>query len=134
MAEGFAFRHASSRTAVPLMLMSMSGYGIRERHHVGDLGGEVEDEVLPGHETLHRGGVAHVGRVDLDVVADLADVGRIASVPLDHGVAEGDAGALGKQLAGEVRADEAEAPGDQHALAGEPSHGVRNDSTPFRAS
>ena len=104
---------------MPLMLMSMSGYGFGQRHDVRDLGGQVEDDVLPRDEPPHDRLVPHVGDSRSRPGSDLGDVGEIAPVAFDHRVAEGDARALVTSRVAEVGADEAEASGDQDALAGE---------------
>ena len=96
---------------------------------MGHLGGQVEDDVAARDEALHRRGVPDVGGVDFDLGADFPDVGEVAAVALDEGVAQSDVRALLEEPSGEVRADETEAPGHQDTLSGERSHTGSNHST-----
>ena len=60
--------------------------------------------------------VAHVGDVHAHAVLDPGDVVQVAAVLRDQRVDERHVRAGVDELAREVRADEAEAAGDQHAL------------------
>jgi hypothetical protein len=51
---------------------------------VADLAGEIEDDLLPAHEIVHRRLLAHVGDVDAETIFDAADVEQVAAVVVDE--------------------------------------------------
>ena len=82
--------------------------GIEHRVEVARLAGEVEEIVLLSNEVAQAVLVADVRDVDVDRVLDSRDVEQIAAVLVDERVDERDLAPQLDELAGEVRADEAE--------------------------
>ena len=76
---------------------------------------EVEEDVLVEEVLVQALGVAHVQLVDVDVVLDPRDVRPRPAVGRHERVDDRDGGAGGDERAGEIRADEAETPRDEHA-------------------
>ena len=95
------------------------GARILHRVEVAGLAGEVEDEVLALHEILQAVLVAHVGDVHAHAAGEAVDVEKIAAVFRDEAVHEQHVGAEVHELPREIRADEAEAAGDEDAFAAE---------------
>ena len=86
------------------------------------LGREVKDDVAPPDQPTHLLLVADVGNVGFELARDLADVRRVAAVPLDHRVADGDAGSVADEADREARTDETEAARDEDVFPGEGRH------------
>ena len=93
------------------------GVRVGHRVEVARLAGEVEDHVAPAHERPQAVLVPDVRDVDVHAVVDPGDVVPAAAVLRDERVDEADVRARRHERVREVRADEAEAAGDQHALA-----------------
>jgi hypothetical protein len=92
---------------------------VPHRIEMAGLAGEVEEVIFPLHERAEAVGVADVGDVDLEPVADALDVVTIPAVIGQKAIHHGNVGAEGVEAPGEVRADKAEAAGDQDARVGE---------------
>ena len=92
---------------------------IGHRVDVGDLAGEVEDQVLVLDQAADRPGVADVRVLDVDPVGDLADVERVAPVLRDQRVDDRHLGAAVDERRRQVRSDEPEPAGDDRAPARE---------------
>ena len=84
---------------------------------VAHLAGEVEDHIAPLHEIAHRRGLPHVGDVDAQARFEAGDVREVAAVVGNERVDEQDVGAEVDERVRQVRTDEAEATGDEHAAA-----------------
>src|SRR5262249_17535926 len=113
---------------------------VRERvdhaHHVRHLAGEVEHVFLILHQPVHRQPVADVTEVHGHAVAHRLDVEEVAAILGDHRVHNGDAGPKVREANRQVRADKAEAAGDEDAAAGPivPSWGIAQSDPPTALS
>ncbi len=91
--------------------------GIPHAVDVAHLSGQVEDHRPVAHEVVHRALLADVCHVHPHPRLDAANVEEIAAVVRDHRVDQQDLRPEVGQLAREVAADEAQAPGDHHLAA-----------------
>ena len=104
--------HAQLARAVDLEV----GHRVGHRVDVAHLAGEVEEHLLPAHEVLHAV-PAHVGDVDADLVLVAGEVEQVAAVVGQQAVDRGHVRADVRERPAQVRADEAEPAGDEHAAA-----------------
>jgi hypothetical protein len=95
------------------------GFGIGHRVHVARLPGEIEKKMLPAQKLRQAVPVAHVGEMDARLALEPAHVAAVAAVFRDEAVEQRDLRPELHEGAGEVRADEAESAGDEHALSAE---------------
>jgi hypothetical protein len=101
--------------------------GVIERVDVARLTGEVEEHLLTPDQAAEAVHVADIGDVHAHPALDPGDVGGVAAVLGDQRVDEHDLRAEPREAVREVRADEAEAAGDEHpAPAIEIEHVSRN--------
>lgn len=84
---------------------------------MGNVAGQVEDDLLAFNGGVHRLGIAHVARFDRYIVAHFDDVVRIAPALGNQGVQQRYAGAKAHEPDGQVAAEETETACDQHAPA-----------------
>ena len=81
------------------------------------LAGEVEKKMLAAQKLREAVPVAHVGHVDRHFAPESVEVAAVAAVFRDEAVEDRDLGAAPHERASQVRADEPETAGDEHALA-----------------
>src|SRR5262249_45824732 len=98
------------------------------------LPGEVEEVVLALDQVVHGRAVADIGDVDGDAIPAVVDVEGVAAVVGVHGVNDGHVSTRAHQPAGEVAADEAEAPRDEDLAAAEPLRDVHAGRVTFRST
>src|SRR5581483_10949337 len=100
---------------------------VDHRVEVTRLSCEVEDEVLPAHEVLHRMLVADVGDVDDHPIPNVGDVVEVPAVFGDERVDEQDLGAVLDEAMGQRRPEEPETARDHDPAASEPAPRVLHD-------
>ena len=92
---------------------------IEHRIEVARLPGEVEEVIFSLHQVPQAMAVANIGDVDLDAVANVFDVIKIAAVIRDQTIDDRHLRAKLNETPREIRSDEAQAAGDEHARIGE---------------
>ena len=79
-----------------------------------DLAGQMEDHVLALDEVVHGELVAYVAVIDAHALPDRREVEEVTPLAGEHVVDDGHLRAQLHEPEGEVGADEAHAPGDEH--------------------
>ena len=93
--------------------------GVRIAHAVDvtDLASEIEDDVPPGDEIVHRRLLADVGDVDAHPISDAIDVEQVAAVIRNERVDQQHVCAERDELPRQIAADESEAAGNHDRSA-----------------
>ncbi len=107
------FEHGELAAAVDLEIRVRIPHAVDVAH----LAREIEDDVAIADEIVHCRLLADIGDVDAHAISDAVDVEQIAAVVGNQRVYQQDIGAERDEVAREVAADEAEAPGDHHLAA-----------------
>ena len=103
------FQNGKLRRSVDVEISLRVGHGI----DVAGLTRQVEQVVLALQQVGHGERVTHIRDIHRHFVANIFNIERITTVLRDQAIDQGDASALGHQRTGQIRADKAQAAGDE---------------------